>query len=79
MTSTGLRLWIDAVRRMEAGPGTPVTYPVCDIGTLIVGDVLSEANPEVGTRIVRCTHCGHYSTSRYRFGPQAVTSNMVAK
>jgi C4-type Zn-finger protein len=79
MTSTGLRLWIDAVRWMEADPGTPVTCPVCDIGTLIVEDILSEANPEVGTRTIRCTHCGHYSTSRYRFGPQAVTSGVAAK
>lgn len=79
MTSIALRLWINAVKRMAADPGSAVTCPVCGIGTLIVVDILSEANPEVGTRTVRCPHCGHYSTSRYHFGPPIISPASMAE
>lgn len=79
MTPNTLRLWIDAVERMEADPGTPVTCSVCGIGTLVVEDIRSDADPDVGTRIVGCTHCGHHSTSRYHFKPRAVASRIAAE
>ena len=68
MISSTLRLWIDAVKQMEAEPGIPVTCPVCNIGTLVIGDIRSEADPEFGTRTIRCAHCGTSSNSRYHFG-----------
>ena len=39
--------------------------PLCNGGTLVVEGIRSEADPDVGTRIIRCTRSGHYSTSRY--------------
>ena len=68
MISSTLRLWIDAIKLMEAEPGTPVTCPVCNIGTLVIKDIRSEADPEFGTRIIRCAHCGTTSNLRYNFG-----------
>ena len=65
MIPSTLRLWVDAVKRLEADPGTPVACPLCDGGTLVVEDIRSEAHPDVGTRTIRCTRSGHYSTSRY--------------
>ncbi len=74
-----LRLWIDAVKRMEAEPATPVMCPFGDGGTLVVEDIRSDADPETGTRIIRCTACDHSSTSRYRFGPAPVASKQAAE
>lgn len=68
MISSTLRLWIDAIKLMEAEPGTPVTCPVCNIGTLVIEDIRSEADPELGTRTIHCAHCGTTSNSRYHFG-----------
>lgn len=79
MIPSTMRLWIDAVKRVEADPGMPVTCPIRDGGTLVVEDIRSEADPDVGTRIIRCTRCGHYSTSRYHFGRRAVASDMAAE
>lgn len=79
MIPNTLRLWIDAVKRMEANPGTPTTCPLCDGGALVVEDIRSEADPDVGTRIIRCTHCGHHSTSRYHFGPRVAASDIAAE
>ena len=78
MLPNALRLWIDVVKRMDTDPDTPVACPACDTGSILAEDVRSEADPEYGTRIVRCTRCGHHSTSRYRFGPQAVPSASAA-
>ena len=79
MIAPKLRLWIDAVKRMEADPATPVMCPFRDGGTLVVEDIRSEADPETGTRIIRCTTCDHSSTSRYRFASVPVASKEAAE
>ena len=79
MIPSTMRLWIDAVMRMETDPNIQVTCPICDSGTLVVEDIHNEADPDVGTRIIRCTHCGHYSTSCYHFGPSAVAFDMASE
>ena len=63
---------------MEADPAAPVACPLCNISYVVAVDVRSEADPEFGTRTVRRTHCGHHSTSRYHFRPQAVPPASVA-
>ena len=65
MIPSTLRLWVDAVKRIKADPGIPVACPPCNGGTRVVEGIRSEADPDVGTRIIRCTRSGHYSTSRY--------------
>ncbi len=77
--SRTMHIWMDAVRRVEAEPGTPVACAICSVGAIVASDVWSEAALGFGTHTICCTHCGHYSTSRYHLGPCGVTSGVAAK
>lgn len=57
---------IEALKHMQARPGARVTCPVCGTGTLVAERIRGAADPDAGTRFVRCTHRGHHSEGGVR-------------
>lgn len=62
---------IEALDRMAARPGAPVSCPDCGTGTPVAEDVRGAADPDAGSRFIRCTRRGDRGEARVRFGRPA--------
>ena len=68
VTRDGPRRWIEAVERMQARPGAPVSCPDRGTDTPVTEGIRGEADPGSGPRVVRRTRRGRQVAMRVRFG-----------